>query len=274
MGLGVVLWFGLGSGTMVYDGELPGQPFESQGSGGLGRKVDGYRRKWSHAKQGYRDLSWPQRILIPLVAFTICAFIAVVVAVVNDAVTDDPPPAGLPLTSADPTTSPARTETTPTPTGGYTPSFIEPLSTQLDAMPKATREKTYEGARIAAEHWVRVLNEAWLTADPQLIDGISLTSCKTCLQYQNEILKVERAGRSFEGDVVRSGGSVVEDFFSQERVLIQMSFQGLDPKIYENGEYLKRQKPDTVGYQFDMQWQEDKNWWAVAEIRNMIIGRQ
>ena len=72
-------------------------------------------------------------------------------------------------------------------------------------VPEAAQKQTPEGAKAFAEHFIRQLNVAWTTPDPQAIEPLcDLKASSSCRYFINTARDLQSKGNRYEGNPTSS----------------------------------------------------------------------
>lgn len=117
---------------------------------------------------------------------------------------DDPAPAGSSSqsstsSSTPPTTSSAAPSTSTTPTTS-TPATSPAGPTFPKGVPPAAQQRTPEGAKAFAEHFVGVLNRSWTTPDATLLEPLCAPRYEACGAYLSTAKELASKGQRYDGN--------------------------------------------------------------------------
>lgn len=111
------------------------------------------------------------------------------------------------------------TQATATPT-------VDPVIAKI---PAAARPETESGAQSFARHFFDSLNHSAVRAEPQILDGLFSSDCKTCVAMHDSITELKREGRHHAGPTVKIVSVSTSSFVDEKRVvLVQVDQRAVD----------------------------------------------
>lgn len=164
-----------------------------------------------------------------------------------------------------PTSVPARpssTSSTVTPSA----STSSPAAATRPAIPAAARAHTAAGAEAFARFYIDTVNRSWNLADPLLLDGLALSSCKTCLNFRRTAENLNREQLHYESSAISLGLSLPLPESRMNLATIQFIYVQLSRLIVNDAGRIVRKVPRKSALtQFDIAWSQ--RGWKIQEIR-------
>jgi hypothetical protein len=172
------------------------------------------------------------------------AGVVLALAVTLSACASDPP-----ATTAPPSaTAPASTSSAsapPTTTSAPPTTTQAPVDPVVAKIPKAARANTQEGAEAFGKYFIEQVALSGVKADPRLLDGLFIESCKACLAYRESAVALKSEGLHHKSptlQVKRSSANV----FSGDQVVISVEvLQRAVPVVNNSGATVRKTKANT-----------------------------
>jgi hypothetical protein len=172
------------------------------------------------------------------------ASVLLALALTVSACTSDPPPAAAPPNGTAAPVTPS-TPASPTTTSAPPTTTQAPVDPVLAKIPKAARANTQEGAEAFAKFCIEQVAQSGVKADPRLLDGLFIESCKACLAYRESAVALKSDGLHHKSptlQVKRSSANV----FSGDQVVISVEvLQRAVPVVNDSGVTVRKTKANT-----------------------------
>lgn len=104
-----------------------------------------------------------------------------------------------------------------------------PVDPVLARIPAAARPETARGAEAFTAFYFKELNRAWSTAQPELLDGLYASECKTCIAFYEGAQSLKAAGEHHDGETLTVTDVSAVNFVGEKRELAVHATQNAVP---------------------------------------------
>ncbi|HET7477372.1 MAG TPA: DUF6318 family protein [Dermatophilaceae bacterium] len=160
-----------------------------------------------------------------------------------------PTPTG---TSRPPVTSSSVPTTPPTPTA--TTTAVDPN------YPAAARKNTSKGAEAFVRYYFENINVSWRTANPVVLERLSLPECKTCINYIDTAKGYAKNGQHQRGDIFETTGIFAESRLPSETGVAVLGRQLPSPVIDSAGAVVRTPARRSLEFYATVRF-VDSIWW-------------
>lgn len=154
--------------------------------------------------------------------------------------------------------------TTPAPsTSAPSPTVTTP-SPSASGIPAAAKVKSKAGAEAFARFYIDLINPAWMTPDPSLLEPFSSSSCASCLDLIRTATDLKSKGQRYDSKVVEipavTAVDIQGDTAKVKFTLRQLRSSVVDP----SGAVVLTDPLQDFIRRLELQWEGGK--WSVTDL--------
>ena len=174
---------------------------------------------------------------------------------------DSPPPTSS-SSSVPPVSSSTSSPTSASSSSTSTAS--SPSSSATVALPPAATKKTPEGAEAFARFYLKQYSAAANAGDAALLDGLSTSKCRGCVDLQNLVRDLQAKGQHMDIDALKVGASMVSDV-QDEATTVNVLAEDKPKKILDrNGAVVANVKGARMDVRMVIEWKSNR--WAISDL--------
>lgn len=167
-----------------------------------------------------------------------------------------------------PVASASATSTTATASTAAHSTSTAKVSTAPEAVhlrvPSAARTKNLAGARAFVDFYMEVVDSTNIIPDPTALGPLTLDSCRTCANYERQVVSLAKHHRHYSGSVGawRSGAAVR---VSTSVIIVTLEVTQTSVRLLTStGKTVNRLTPKSGTLYFQVHWVGGR--WRIAEI--------